>query len=246
MPRHYNTRFNPTPSGNLHLGHVYLCLVNEYEAHSHGGKFYVRFDDTQRSWVHLRSDPATLSTYSANMRGDLEWLGIEVDEYILQSDIRGKVHSDLARIYGLRLPEESLGYGQAPIVKGLDCVPYPYTPPLVPEKVWMDFLYYCDYLIRGVDLITEFALYCHWAEYFKIHRVYHTYLPRLLTQDEKDPSYVGSISKTHGALTVRGFRERGWSKFELLDRLAHSCLKDQSEPWSVENIKERPIWTSSP
>ena len=39
------TRFNPTPNGALHLGHVYNILFNEQFAHNNGGKFYVRFED---------------------------------------------------------------------------------------------------------------------------------------------------------------------------------------------------------
>ena len=47
----YNTRFNPTVSGSLHVGHLYMALVNEVEAHRSGGKFYIRVDDTQDCWV---------------------------------------------------------------------------------------------------------------------------------------------------------------------------------------------------
>jgi len=48
----YNTRFNPTISGPLHIGHLYMALVNEAEAHHTGGKFIVRADDTQDYWNH--------------------------------------------------------------------------------------------------------------------------------------------------------------------------------------------------
>ena len=48
----YNTRFNPSISGALHIGHLYMALVNEMEAHRTGGKFIVRVDDTQDIWNH--------------------------------------------------------------------------------------------------------------------------------------------------------------------------------------------------
>ena len=47
----YNTRFNPTISGQLHVGHLYMALVNEAEAHRSGGKFTVRVDDANAYWV---------------------------------------------------------------------------------------------------------------------------------------------------------------------------------------------------
>ena len=48
----YNTRFNPTISGPLHIGHLYMVLVNAAEAHRTGGKFTIRIDDTQPYWNH--------------------------------------------------------------------------------------------------------------------------------------------------------------------------------------------------
>jgi len=242
MPKFYNTRFNPTPTGDLHLGHVYLCLVNLYEARANHAQFHVRFDDTQLQWAYVESDQATLQYYARRNLEDLDWLGITVDKVWYQSDFQEEVHNKMWSIFGVQSEPERLGYSQLPTVVGLDCVPYPYASPLVPEKVWFDFMIPCDYLIRGIDLITEFSLYCYWVDRFRMNAVKHVYLPRLALQGGDDPSYMGTVSKTHGTLTVRSFREAGVSPGKVSAALRLACLKEPTGPWMIDNVKRNPTF----
>ena len=39
------TRFAPSPTGNLHLGHAYSALIAEREARRNNGKFLLRIED---------------------------------------------------------------------------------------------------------------------------------------------------------------------------------------------------------
>jgi glutamyl-Q tRNA(Asp) synthetase len=59
------TRFAPSPTGALHLGHVYSALV---AAKAGGGQFILRIDDID----HTRCRPA----FSAQILDDLQWLGL--------------------------------------------------------------------------------------------------------------------------------------------------------------------------
>lgn len=73
------TRFAPSPTGPLHLGHAYAALLAHDMARSAGGRFLLRIEDIDRQ----RSKPEWL----AQLLDDLRWLGIGWDaEPLRQSD----------------------------------------------------------------------------------------------------------------------------------------------------------------
>ncbi len=77
------TRFAPSPTGMLHLGNVRTALLNFLYARKHGGRFLLRFEDTDRD----RSE----AEYIKAIEDDLEWLGLNWDgEVLFQSAHAGK------------------------------------------------------------------------------------------------------------------------------------------------------------
>lgn len=71
-------RFAPSPTGYLHLGNARTALINYLFARSHGGRFILRLDDTDRE----RSTEA----FAEAIVEDLAWLGIHPDLIVRQSD----------------------------------------------------------------------------------------------------------------------------------------------------------------
>ena len=65
------TRFAPSPTGYLHLGHVYSALYAETAARAAGGQFLLRIEDIDRA--RCRPD------FEAAVLEDLSWLGIAWD-----------------------------------------------------------------------------------------------------------------------------------------------------------------------
>jgi glutamyl-Q tRNA(Asp) synthetase len=65
------TRFAPSPTGDLHLGHAYAALVGWHAARSAGGRFLLRIEDIDRS----RCRPE----FTAGILRDLAWLGLDWD-----------------------------------------------------------------------------------------------------------------------------------------------------------------------
>ncbi|NBC32747.1 MAG: tRNA glutamyl-Q(34) synthetase GluQRS [Alphaproteobacteria bacterium] len=73
------TRFAPSPTGLLHLGHAYSAWVGWQAARAAGGRFLLRIEDI---------DPGRCRPeYDAAIREDLAWLGLGWDGPVLrQSD----------------------------------------------------------------------------------------------------------------------------------------------------------------
>ncbi len=71
-------RFAPEPSGYLHIGHAKALFINDELLKKYGGKFILRFDDT---------NPEKASQeYEDAIKEDLEWLGVEFQEETHTSD----------------------------------------------------------------------------------------------------------------------------------------------------------------
>ena len=71
-------RFAPSPTGKLHVGNVRAALWNWLLARRDGGKFILRIDDTDQE----RSTKA----YEDRIKADLQWLGLDWDDTVNQSD----------------------------------------------------------------------------------------------------------------------------------------------------------------
>lgn len=70
-------RFAPSPTGYLHIGNARSALFNGLYARRHGGRFMLRYDDTDL----VRSRPE----FAEAIAEDLAWLGIVPDVVISQS-----------------------------------------------------------------------------------------------------------------------------------------------------------------
>ena len=71
-------RFAPSPTGRIHIGNARTALVNWLYAQRRGGRFVLRYDDTDRE--------RSKQEYADSIRVDLDWLGITPDVVARQSD----------------------------------------------------------------------------------------------------------------------------------------------------------------
>ena len=81
----YATRFAPSPTGPLHLGHAYSAILAHDRARAAGGQFLLRIEDIDTA----RSRPE----WEAQIYEDLRWLGLTWDGPVLRQSARMETYA---------------------------------------------------------------------------------------------------------------------------------------------------------
>ncbi len=88
------TRFAPSPTGQLHLGHVYAALVAETRARAVRGRFLLRIEDIDRARSRIE--------YEQLIYDDLSWVGSRWDGPVLRQSDRLPVYAAALKTLGER------------------------------------------------------------------------------------------------------------------------------------------------
>lgn len=92
----FTTRFAPSPTGPLHLGHAYSAMLAHDMARAARGRFLLRIEDIDQS----RARPE----WEAQIYDDLRWLGLRWPEPVMrQSDRLPRYRAALERLAALGL-----------------------------------------------------------------------------------------------------------------------------------------------
>ncbi|GGY53020.1 tRNA glutamyl-Q(34) synthetase GluQRS [Parvularcula lutaonensis] len=86
MPQETVTRFAPSPTGYLHLGHAYSLFLNHDSARKFGGVFRLRIEDIDQG----RSRPE----FEQAIFDDLKWLGVSWDGPVVRQSERFGIYQD--------------------------------------------------------------------------------------------------------------------------------------------------------
>lgn len=92
------TRFPPEPNGYLHIGNAYAISVSYGIANKYGGKFNLRFDDTNP----LKED----MEYVHSIIEDMKWIGFDPEDRIYY----GSDYSDMIYEFAVKLIKSGKAY----------------------------------------------------------------------------------------------------------------------------------------
>ncbi len=86
-----HTRFPPEPNGYLHIGHAKAILTNYTLAQKYGGKFNMRFDDTNPTKEDIE--------FVESIKRDTQWLGADWEERLFfASDYFGQMYEAAVKL----------------------------------------------------------------------------------------------------------------------------------------------------
>ena len=86
-----HTRFPPEPNGYLHIGHAKAILVNYLIAQKYGGKFNMRFDDTNPTKEDIE--------FVESIKADVAWLGADwEDRLFYASNYFGEMYEGAVKL----------------------------------------------------------------------------------------------------------------------------------------------------
>lgn len=155
------TRFAPSPTGELHLGHAYYsALFAEAQARDTDGRFLVRIEDIDRGRCRPEFETGILE--------DLSWLGLRWEEPVRrQSDHMDDYAEALSRLESLGvlypcfctrkdIAAEIAAAGQAP--HGPDGPHYPGTCRRLSAGEWHDRIGRSEAYARRLDMDKAMAL----------------------------------------------------------------------------------------
>lgn len=131
----FKTRFAPSPTGPLHLGHAFSALTAYEMARQHSGVFHLRIEDIDQSRCRTHWEDEIFS--------DLSWLGISWSEPVMrQSNRLEAYHAALDQLWAMGLlydcncrRRDILAAASAPhgsVALGPDGVIYPGTCRRIP------------------------------------------------------------------------------------------------------------------
>ena len=120
------TRFAPSPTGPLHLGHAFSALTAWGRAQAAGGTFLLRIEDIDT--------PRCRPAFEAAIVEDLRWLGLDWPEPVMrQSERMPAYRAALGRLAGLgvlypcRCTRGDIRAALSAPQEGADALPYPGT-----------------------------------------------------------------------------------------------------------------------
>lgn len=234
------TRFPPSPTGNLHIGGARTALFNYLFAQHHGGKIYLRLENTDEG----RSTPE----YEQNILDSLKWLGLGFDAlpegkpFWRQSErkdiyrthlkklvkggrayISKETEGERAEVVRFKNPNKKVAFTD--LIRGPIEFDTTELGDMVIAKSLDEPLYHLavviddhemgiTHVIRGEDHISNTPRQILLQEAFGFSAPKYAHIPLILAPDRS------KLSKRHGAVSVTEYRDKGYLAESFVNYLA--------------------------
>lgn len=230
------TRFPPSPTGSLHIGNIRTLLFNYLYTRKHGGEIYLRFEDTDSERSSSEHEHVALDA--------LEALGLDFDHGPFRQSERTEkytaaiqtlIENDAAyiaeesedgtgeRVVRFRNPNKEITFTD--IVRGNITINTTDFGDFVIARSVRNPIYHLTvvvddlemgvtHVIRGEDHITSTPRQLLLIEALGGTVPIYAHLPLIVGSDKK------KLSKRHGAVTYREFKELGYLPEGILNYLA--------------------------
>jgi glutamyl/glutaminyl-tRNA synthetase len=210
-----------------------MLLLNEAEAERLGGEVKIRIEDTQWEFssIELGMD-ANSRIFRDQIVDELLWFDFK-GELTYQSVLLKHYNELYDRAFQMIEPVQPVVPDQFMECPNFGYEVYSFTPVYTLQKVVLDCVQGIKTLIRGIDLVTEFSLYCRYVQQLNFPRVHHVGISRLSANGQ-------DISKTTGNASLNTLREAGWTPGMIRDLLSESCLIDKQIGWDYHNLVQVP------
>ncbi|MDO8657515.1 MAG: glutamate--tRNA ligase [Candidatus Levybacteria bacterium] len=241
------TRFAPSPTGVPHVGNIRTALFNYFFARANNGVFILRIEDTDQARLVEGAVDA--------IQESLKWLGIDWDEYAVQSERLSeyKKYADELVSRGLAkhedgairflIPKDGLTFwidtvGNKKIefknseIEDFIILKKDGFPTYHLANVIDDHVSNITHVIRGEDWISSTP------KHILLYRAFDWQVPRFAHVPNVHESFGKKLSKRKGAKSVLDFKSEGFLSSALLNylMLLGWSPKDDREILSKEEI----------
>lgn len=162
----FRTRFAPSPTGPLHLGHAYSAALAFDMARARSGEFLLRIEDIDQSRSRVEWEHAIFE--------DLTWLGLDWPEPVMRQSMRGAAYGaaldrlwEMGLLYACRCSRRDIQAAISAPQEGVETIGpdgliYPGTcrPPAAPSgprprgaSLRLDMARACARLDHGIEFV---------------------------------------------------------------------------------------------
>ncbi len=233
------TRIPPSPTGRFHIGTARTALFNYLYARKHGGKFLFRIEDTDKErslpeheadiiegmrFLGLSHDGEIVrQSERAARHGELLKKLVDEDKAYISKEASNKVEGEEVEVVRLRNIGRSITFADE--IRGNITFDTTELKDFVIGRAVDDPLYHFavvvdDYdmgvthVIRGEDHISNTPRQILIQEALGFPRPIYAHLPLILASDRS------KMSKRHGAVSLKEYREEGFLPEAIINYLA--------------------------